>query len=58
MFEKALGIITRKNKDRLNNLLSDTCRIYIKKIEHLYFKVDQNVLNQKTSIADYERKQF
>jgi len=47
IFEKALGIINSRNKERNHSLVSDTCRIYMKKIEHLYFKIDQNVLQQK-----------
>lgn len=46
---KVAGIIDKVQKYlERTNVQSELCRIYLRKIEHLYYKFDPKVLQQKT----------
>lgn len=54
--EKQVAAIIDKVQEYLERqgTVSELCRVYLRKIEHLYYKFDSNVLKQKdVSLAKY-----
>lgn len=47
--EKQVAAIIDKVQEYLERqgIVSELCRVYLRKIEHLYYKFDSNVLKQK-----------
>jgi len=47
--EKQVATIIDKVQEYLErqDIVSELCRVYLRKIEHLYYKFDPNVLKQK-----------
>ena len=48
--------ITQKMVDKLGSP-SEMCRVYLKRIEHIYFKFDSRVIQQK-NVSEDNQKQF
>lgn len=56
---KVAGIIDKVQKYlERNNTQSELCRIYLRKIEHLYYKFDPRVLQQKAVSFGRENRVF
>ena len=47
--------ITQKMVDKLGSP-SEMCRVYLKRIEHIYFKFDSRVIQQKNVSEDNQKK--